>query len=127
MNNPEVTMHNSLPNNKLIAYSKAIEAAGLTLSLVRRVPAPFRSLADQAIRAASSVPANLSEGQGRFGRDRLHYWRIAYGSAMEVDTFLRLLSRAGVIDTQRAEEAVQLFDQVRALTWRLIHPKTVRK
>jgi four helix bundle protein len=127
MNNQEVTMHNSHPNNNLIAYSKAIEAAGITLSLARRVPAPFRSLADQAIRAASSVPANLSEGQGRFGRDRLHHWRIAYGSAMEVDTFLRLLCRAGIIDTQRAEEAIQLFDQVRAMTWRLIHPKDVSR
>jgi four helix bundle protein len=121
-NDPEVTMHSSHPRNNLIAYSMAIEAAGITLSLVRRVPAPFRSLADQAIRTAGSVPANLSEGQGRFGRDRLHHWRIAYGSAMEVGTSLRLLCRADVIDIQRAEEAVQLFDQVRALTWRLIHP-----
>ncbi len=116
-------MHNSLPNNNLIAYSVAIEAAGITLSLVKTVPAPFKCLADQAIRAASSVPANLSEGQGRFGRDRFNHWRIAYGSAMEVDTFLRLLSRAGVIDTVQAEKAANLFDEVRAMTWRLIHPK----
>jgi four helix bundle protein len=103
------------------------EATGITLRLVRRVPAPFRSLADQAIRATSSVPVNLGGGQGRFGRDRLHHWRIAYGYAVEVDTFLRLLDRAGVVDTQRAEEAIQLFDQVRELTWRLIHPKNVSR
>jgi four helix bundle protein len=123
MHDPEVTMQSSLPNNNLVAYSKAIEAAGITLSLVRRVPAPFRSLADQAIRAASSVPANLSEGQGRFGRDRLHHYRIAYASAMEVDTFIRLLSSAGVVPASQAEKAVELFDRVRAMTWRLIHPK----
>ena len=123
MKTPEVTMLNSLPNNNLIAYRIAIEAAGITLAMVRRVPAPFKSLADQAIRAASSVPANLSEGQGRFGRDRYNHWRIAYGSAMEVDTFLRLLSRAEVIDTVQAEKAAGLFDEVRAMTWRLIHPK----
>ncbi|MCP4900993.1 MAG: four helix bundle protein [bacterium] len=122
MNDPEVTMHDSLPNNNLIAYTRAIEAAGITLALVRRVPAPFKSLADQAIRASSSVAANLSEGQGRFGRDRYNHWRIAYGSAMEVDTFLRLLNSAGAIDSSRAKKAVDLFDQVRAMTWRLIHP-----
>ena len=105
MHDLEVTMHNSLPNNNLIAHSKAIEAAGITLSLVRTVPAPFRSLADQTIRAASSVPANPSEGQGRFGRDRLHHWRVAYGSAMEVNTFLRLLVCTGVTDSQLAEKA----------------------
>ncbi len=123
MKTPEVTMHDSLPNNHLIAYSTAIEAAGITLRLARTVPAPLKSLADQAIRAASSVPANLSEGQGRFGRDRFNHWRIAYASAMEVDTFLRLLNSAGVVDTAAAEEATQLFDQVRAMTWRLIHPR----
>ncbi len=117
-------MHYSQPNNNLIALSTALEAAGITLAMMRTVPAPFRSLADQAIRAASSVPANLSEGQGRFGRDRLHHWRIAYGSAMEVDTFLRLLNSAGVLNTSQAQEAADLFDQVRAMTWRLIHPAT---
>jgi hypothetical protein len=67
MNDPEVTMHNALPRNGLIAHSKALKAAGFTLSLARRVPSPFRSLADQVIRAAASVPANLSEGHGRVG------------------------------------------------------------
>ncbi len=124
MNNPEVTMHYSQPNNNLIALSTALEAAGITLAMMRTVPAPFRSLADQAIRAASSVPANLSEGQGRCGRDRLHHWRIAYGSAMEVDAFLRLLNSAGVLNTSQAKKAADLFDQVRAMTWRLIHPSS---
>ncbi|MCP4899372.1 MAG: four helix bundle protein, partial [bacterium] len=117
MKDTEVTMHDSLPNNNLIAYATALEAAGITLALVRTVPAPFKSLADQAIRAASSVPANLSEGQGRFGRDRFNHWRIAYGSAMEIDTFLRLLSSAGVVDISQAKKAADLFDQVRAMTW----------
>ncbi|MCP4899519.1 MAG: four helix bundle protein [bacterium] len=123
MNDPEVTMANSLPNSDLLAYTVALEAAAAALALVRRVPAPFKTLADQVIRAASSVPANLTEGHGRFGRDRLNHWRIAYGSAKEVDAFLRLLVASGSIDATRASEALNLFDRVRALTWRLIHPK----
>ena len=116
-------MNDTLPNNGLTAHSKALEAAGLTLALVRRVPAPFRSLGDQVIRAASSAAANLSEGHGRSGRDRYHHWRIAYGSAKEVDTFLRLLVNAEVIDQKQTDLALQLFDEVRAMTWRLLHPK----
>ena len=123
MNNQEVIMRNALPTPGLIAHSKALEAAGIAISLVMRVPAPLKSLADQVIRSASSVPANLSEGHGRSGRDRNHHWRIAYGSAKEVDTHLRLLTGAGAIDRKQATTAIQLFDEVRALTWRLLHPK----
>jgi len=37
---------------------------------------------------------------------------------------LRLLARAGVINTCTAEQAFETFDQVRAMTWRLLNPKT---
>ena len=122
MNNPEVTMHDTLPRNNLIATEKAIEAASTAIALVIRVPAPLKSLADQVIRSASSVPANLAEGHGRSGRDRMHHWRISYRSAKEVDTHLRLLAGAGAIDIGRAAKAIQLFDEVRAMTWRLLNP-----
>ena len=122
MNDPEVIMLDALHKNDLIAHSKALEAAGLALKLVVRVPAPLKSIADQVVRSASSVPANLAEGHGSFGRDRLHHWRIAYASAKEVDSHLRLLARAGAIDLSRASNALGLFDEVRAITWRLLHP-----
>ena len=116
-------MHNALPATGLIAHRKALEAAGVAISLVLRVPSPLKSIADQVIRSASSVPANLSEGHGRTGRDRMHHWRIAYGSAKEVDTHIRLLVHTDAIDSSRAREALKLFDDVRAMTWRLLHPK----
>ena len=82
-------MHDPQPG--LIAHRKALEAAGIAINLVLRVPAPLKSIADQVIRSASSVAANLSEGHGRSGRGCLHHWRIAYASAKEVDSHLRLL------------------------------------
>ncbi len=123
MNDPEVTMSNALANTNLIAHEKALEAAGDAITLVLRVPASLKSIADQVIRSASSVPANLAEGHGRTGRDRLHFWRIAYASAKEVDSHLRLLERAGVINAGRAARTLEAFDEVRAMTWRLINPK----
>jgi hypothetical protein len=54
----------------------------------------------------------------------MHHWRIAYGSAKEVDTHLRLLVGTGSINSSRTETAIQLFDDVRAMTWCLLHPKT---
>ena len=122
MNDPEVTMLDALPNSNLTAYRKAIEAAGTAIDLVRRVPAPLKSLGDQVIRSAASVPANLAEGHGRTGRDRVHHWRIAYASAKEVDCHLRLLCVSGAVHRGKATDALQLFDEVRAMTWRLLHP-----
>jgi len=81
MNNPEVTMHEQQQPTRFDALEKATTAAGIAISLVMRVPAPLKPIADQVIRSASSVPANIAEGSGRSGRDRVHYWRIAYGSA----------------------------------------------
>jgi four helix bundle protein len=118
MNTTEVSMP-----QPLIVTEKATEAAGIAIQLAIVVKAPLKSLADQLIRSASSVPANLSEGHGRIGRDRSHFWRIAYGSAKEVDVHLRLLVTAGAIDASSAAQVIQRFDEVRAMTWRLLHPK----
>jgi four helix bundle protein len=122
MNDPEVIMFDALPNSNLIAHRKALEAATVAMSLVVRVPAPLKCLADQVIRSASSVPANLAEGHGRKGRDRMYHWRIAYASAKEVDSHLLLLVHAGAIDASGVQKALLLFDEVRAMTWRLLHP-----
>ncbi len=54
----------------------------------------------------------------------MHFWRIAYASAREVDSHLRLLARSGVINVGTAERVLETFDQVRAMTWRLINPRT---
>ena len=115
-------MHEKQQPTRFDAHSKAIKAAGIAISLVMLVPAPLKPLADQVIRSASSVPANIAEGSGRSGRDRMHHYRIAYGSAKEVDTHLRLLVGAGAIDVSQADTALSLFDDVKAMTWRLLHP-----
>jgi four helix bundle protein len=115
-------MPNVLANTNLIAHEKTLAAAGDAIALVLRVPAPLKSIADQVIRSANSVAANLAEGQGRIGRDRMHFWRIAYASAREVDSHLQLPVRAGVVDSRRAAKAVATFDEVRAMNWRLLNP-----
>ena len=114
-------MSNALSNTNLVAHEKALEAAGDAITLVMRVPAPLKSIADQVIRSASSVAANLAEGHGRSGRDRHHFWRIAYASAKEVDSHLRLLEKAGAINGTKGDRALQTFDEVRAMTWRLLN------
>ena len=115
-------MTQTAPPTGFEALDKALRAADLAISLVGKVPAPLRSLADQVVRSASSVPGNLSEGSGRSGRDRLHHYRIAYASAREVDSHLRLLCLRDAIPRDQAMTALNLFDDTRAMIWRLMHP-----
>jgi len=110
------------PSSNFLTLSKAEEAAGSAIAVALKVPAPLRSLADQVIRSAASVPANLAEGAGRAGKDRAYHWRVSYASAKEVETHLRLLLGAGVANAARTERALTLFDEVRAMTWRMLHP-----
>jgi four helix bundle protein len=123
MNNPEVTMHDPTPATGFDALDKALDAAHIAISLATRVPAPLRPIADQIIRSASSVPAHLAEGHGRFGRDRLHHCRVAYASAKQVDSHLRVLLLSEAVHRGKATTALILYGEPRAMTWRLIHPK----
>ena len=104
-------MHQTASATGFEALDKAVQAAVLAVSLARRVPAPLKPIADQVIRSASSVPANIAEGAGRSGRDRAHHWRLAYASAMEVDSHLRILCLSRAIPSDQA------------MTWRLLHPE----
>ena len=45
-----------------------------------------------------------------------------YASAKEADSHLRLLAAAGAVNGVVAENALQSFDEVRAMTWRLLNP-----
>jgi hypothetical protein len=54
----------------------------------------------------------------------MNHWRIAYASAKEVDSHLRLLAHAGVVNRSRTNDALEAFDQVRAMTWRLLNAGT---
>jgi len=52
-------------------------------------------------RGRGRVRTRCHSGSGRDSdrdSDRIHHWRIAYGSAKEVDTHLRLLVGAGAIN-----------------------------
>ena len=122
MNDTEDTMHDDSRNGNrgLMAHEVALEGAALALQLTDMISKPFRSLANQVVRSAASVPANLAEGAGRAGRDRTYHWHVAYASALEVGSHLELLKRVGAVDAWQAQKTLDTFDRVRALTWRLI-------
>ncbi len=106
------------------------DAETVTLELIAALRGPLERLerrsrthADQARRAAASTALNLSEGRRRAGRDRIHFWRTAAGSAAELRTALAIASAWGWLSDEELGPARALLDRVLAMTWRLVHPK----
>jgi len=62
---------------------------------------------------------NLSEGDRRRGQDRLHLFRVAAGSAAEVQAALDLAEAWGYVSEAQAEPSRQLLDRLLAICWRL--------
>jgi four helix bundle protein len=102
------------------------QALDLSLQVIRNLGQPLRKtraqdrrLAEQLQAAASSVALNLGEGRRRTGKDRLHHWRVAAGSAEETLTCLRVAEAWGYLGPSDMEKALRLLDRVLAILWRL--------
>lgn len=106
----------------------AFDTFDVALDLVRSLREPLAAIAErdpalaqQLRRAAASVPLNVAEGRRRQGRDRVHLWRIAAGSADEVVASLRVAEAWGIVDAAAIAAALALCDRVLAMLWRLTH------
>ena len=78
-------------------------------------------LAQQIVRSASSIAANLGEAGGRQGRDRLHFFRIAAGSAQETLVHLRVARAWGWVQQHDVDASLALINRELAILWRLTH------
>ncbi len=99
----------------------ALDLAAVLRDPLARLQHRDRDLASQARRACNSVALNLDEGRRRAGQDRLHHFRIALGSAAELDTALRLALAWGYLDPASLAGPRGLCDRVIAMAWRLVH------
>ena len=104
----------------------SLQVFDVSLELIRQLREPLATvlrrdpdLAQQLRRAAASVPLNISEGSRRQGRDRLHLWRVAAGSADEVVASLRVAEALGHLEAPAIAPALQSCDRVLAMLWRL--------
>ncbi len=91
-----------------------------SIALTREFPSYLGALRDQLIRASSSVALNIAEGSGRFGRDRVQHYRIAYGSAKESLSILNIISGLAVCDQAVVSELITTCDRICGLIWGLI-------
>ena len=83
----------------LIAWQKAMDLAVAVYKATDTFPrGEMYCLAGQMRRAATSVPSNIAEGQGRGAtKEYLRFLRIARGSVQELETQLILAHRLGYV------------------------------
>ena len=103
------------------ALEISLEAIRSLRSPLRRIRAQDPRLYQQIRSAASSVTLNLAEGSRRKGKDRLHLWRVAAGSAEEVRAALRAAEAWGDLEAPAVAPTLALLDRVLAMLWRLTH------
>ncbi|MDD9937870.1 MAG: four helix bundle protein, partial [Myxococcales bacterium] len=89
--------------------------------VVERVRKRNARLAKQIEDAASSVAANLGEGNRRHGRDRIHFFTIAAGSADETRCHLRVAKAWGWLADRDVQRPLTLLDRELAILWKLTH------
>lgn len=93
------------------AWQKSMELVTETYTLTKKFPHyEVHGLASQMQRAAVSIPSNLAEGYRRMSKkDSLHFYKISFGSAGELETQLEISRRLGYasdVDLSRANSLI---------------------
>jgi four helix bundle protein len=101
--------------HELVAWRNAMELAKATYAAAKTWPTEERyGLTRQLRRAAVSVPANIAEGHGRFGRrEFLHHLSIASGSLREVETLLEIARDAEYLSDADFSKLMTLCETTR--------------
>jgi len=97
------------------ALDASLELVRALRRIVDRLSQADRDLARQIRRAATSITLNLAEGSGRSGKDRMHCFRIAKGSALEVEAALQLTVAWGFAEEGEVTPALNLVRRCQAM------------
>ena len=114
--------NNETASHTFHVYEVAKELARAARPLIERIERRDRSLADPGRRATQSVILNVREGNRRAGRDRLHSFRIAAGSADELVGALDVAEVMGYLVPADLAAPLALADRVLAMLYRLANP-----
>ena len=102
------------------------EALEQSIEMIRQLRRPVArlktrdpKLTRQIREAASSVALNIGEGSRRRGQDKVHFFRVASGSAEEVRTALRVAEAWGDLDEASVRPAFGTIDRVLRLLYGL--------
>ena len=93
-------------------WNDSINLATEVYKLTKSFPADeLYAMTSQMRRASASVSANIAEGYGRVTKkDKTHFYTMAYGSLMEVKSFLYLSQKVGFCE--HIDDQLGIIDQI---------------
>ena len=99
---------------QLIVWQKAMELAEQCYKATRSFPKEeLFGLTSQIRRAATSVAANIAEGQGRHHtKEFLNHLSMARGSLLELETLLLLSQRIGLLNETTVSSLLSISDEI---------------
>ena len=118
-----ISVRRLLPDTfeRLDVWQRSMDLVGEAYRLALLLPVEEAAgLAGQIRRAATSIPANLAEGNTRaHRREYLNFLSIARGSAAELATHFEIARRIGYLSDADLARATQLLERVAQMLTRL--------
>lgn len=99
---------------ELKVWQKAMDLAVSCYQVTKAFPKDeLYGLTSQIRRAATSVPANIAEGQGRHGtKEFLHFLSVARGSIKELETHVILSQRVGLLQCEELQSVLAQTEEI---------------
>jgi four helix bundle protein len=113
---------------ELIVWQRSCDAVEAAYEATRRFPhSEERGLTSQMRRAAVSVSANIAEGWARYlPRDQARCYRIALGSAAELECLIILAGRLRMASTPEVEKTIGPTEEVQRMLRAMIRKCVIR-
>ena len=107
-------------HEKLQVYQAAIQFVGWSETILQKAPKSL-AVSGQLERAATSIPLNIAEGNGKFtAADRCKFFDIARGSALECAACLDVLLARKQISEQEVQAGKAILTGIVAMLVGLI-------
>ncbi len=103
-------------HEKFKAYQLALDFIVAANQLIEKIPRGNAHLVDQLRRASMSIALNIAEGSGKTSRkDKIRFYSIARGSALECGAILDVLGASGLLDEDEKEGVKGSLSEVSAI------------
>lgn len=106
----------SFDHERLDVYRVAITLIVLIDEVVEHLPRGRAYLADQLLRAGTSVPLNIAEGAGEYSiNEKIRFYRMARRSATECASIFDVCIQLKLIDEARYTKGRELLLRIVAM------------